>query len=93
MKILAFKLVSGEEVIARVNGQLDDKYLVSKAQVLQFQQVRPGQMALALVPWILSNPEASDIPIQMSNVITAVPPSEKVEKEYLAQTSNIMLME
>lgn len=97
MNVLSFKLVTGEEIVARVNSTEEDQsgkkisYLVSSAQVLQFQPTREGRMALALVPWTLSNPDLDDIRLPAVHVVTSFPPSADVEREYIRQTSKIAL--
>lgn len=93
MKVLSLKLLSGEELVARVVEQTATEFTVDSPQVLQFQQKGNGQLGLAFVPWTLSNPEASDIKIPTAMVMASFVPSPTVEKQYLAQTSRIALME
>lgn len=91
MNVLTLKLVSGEEVVVRMNGQEDGFYFVDYPQVIQVQKSSNGQLGLAFVPWMLSNPDASNVPIAISMVMSALPPSEQVEKQYITQTSKILL--
>ena len=103
--VLAFKLTSGEEVIAEVvehqvsrlseNTSLTNMngdYVVRRPHVLRFQPISPGQLGLAFVPWILSNPDIQNVVIFGKSLLA--PPFEisaEVEKQYLQQTSGIQL--
>lgn len=106
-KIMTFKMITGEEVIAEVvearsGSQLltEDSpafkgavtsYVVKRPHVLQFQPMGRGQLGLALVPWALSNPDIRNLEVPASAVLLAFDPSEEVEKQYLQQTSGISL--
>lgn len=104
-KVLAFKLVSGEEVVAEVLEEITSEsilveskssgevkaYVVRRPHILRFQQVAPGQIGLAFVPWTLSNPEIERLELPASAVLLSYEPSANVERQYLEQTSGISL--
>lgn len=93
MTVKSFKLISGEEVVATVVTTLNPTgYTLRKPHILQFQQVAPGQLGLAFIPWTLSNPDIDTVEIPTSAVISVFEPAAKVEKQYLEQTSGISLV-
>lgn len=92
--IKAFKLKSGEEIIARCDNHInvDDKYKLSKVRQIVIQPIGPGQMGLAFLPWIAT---AQDDEILLkANHLACDPfiPPENIEKEYLQQTTGIALV-
>jgi hypothetical protein len=91
MKVQSFKLVTGEEIVARVLDQTDTHFTIEQAQVLQFQPVGNGQLGLAFVPWALSNPDV-EVKLPVTAVVTNFNASTQVEKQYVSQTSKIALM-
>jgi hypothetical protein len=50
-----------------------------------------GQIGLAFVPWTLSNPTIEVLDVPASAVLLMFDPSERVETQYLEQTSGISL--
>jgi hypothetical protein len=50
-----------------------------------------GQIGLAFVPWTLSNPTIEVIEVPAAAVLLVFDPSERVETQYLEQTSGISL--
>ena len=105
MDIRAFKLTSGEEIIAGYVGHVAPsataygKIIVNRPRVINVQQVQPGQFGLALAPWMLSiggNDSGPDgeIALASQTVMTpsGVPVPAAIEKEYLKMTSGIQLV-
>lgn len=103
-KILAFKIVGGEEVVAEVveevgphvlteSGSVQNvaEYVVRRPHVLRMLPNGPGSMGLAFVPWTLSNPEIERLTIPASAVLLAFEPAAHVESQYIQQTSPIAL--
>ena len=105
-KILSFKTISGDEIVAEVVREVPTgnilaegsgastvaAYVLKRPHVLRFQPVAPGQLGLAFVPWTLSNPDITEITLSVKSLI-AEPfvPASNVEKQYLEQTSGIDL--
>lgn len=95
-QVLVFKMMSGEEVITKVNNttEMDGvilKYSVNRPHVLKFQQIAPGEVGLALVPWALSNPSIAKLDIPASSIMLVFEPDTNATKQYLEQTSGISL--
>ena len=103
-KILSFKTIGGEELVAEVvsevtSGIFGDSvkpiingYVLKRPHVLRFQPVAPGQLGLPFVPWTLSNPDISEITLPAKSLIAEpFAPAHRVEQQYLEQTSGIDL--
>lgn len=98
MSTMVYKLVDGSEVIAgsglselrEVIGDYS-KVTLTKPRVLQVSQdPRTGQIAAGLMPWLLSDPDAS-VDINHSHIMTCVPAPSDLERNYLQQTSGLDL--
>lgn len=90
-KIIAFKILSGEEIIGRIESDDEDTLTLSKARVIQMVQTGPQTMGMAMVPFMASNVDG-EIPFKKSAIITEpVTPSEESEKPYMQQTTSIAL--
>ncbi len=96
-KVLSFKIVGGEEVVAEVLNEKfsgTDKitsYTLKRPHILQFHQSGNGQVGLAFVPWTLSNPGIVSIEVPASAVILTFEPSLAVSDQYLQQVSGLSL--
>ena len=95
-EIISLKMLTGEEIVTELTGVQENLstgellfYNVRRPHVLQFQPMGHGQLGLAFVPWALSNPDIEHIEIPASSVIAKFSPADKVEKQYLQQTSSI----
>ena len=90
-EILSMKLISGEEIIGRVEENDDDYITLSKVRLIQMVQTGPQQMGMAMAPYLATNIDG-DIRIKQTAVMTApVAPSEDAEKPYIQQTTTIAL--
>ena len=97
MEITVVKLVSGEEVIGKLEEKTDDYIVLGNARSLMMQQGPDGQVGLGMVPFMPSadNPATdaeSDIKIY-SQFIMAKPMAipSPLEEAYLRSTSKIAL--
>ena len=102
-KILSFKTIGGEELVAEVVREVTGglfgsaeptitAYVLKRPHVLRFQPVAPGQLGLAFVPWTLSNPDLNEITLPTKSLIAdPFAPAHRVEQQYLEQTSGIDL--
>lgn len=86
MKTVLMKLLSGEEVIARENG--DGTY--SKARVLRFMPDGQGGAKAGLVPFLMAAPDAA-LPVNKGLVLTEIECPSDVEAAYIEATSDIVL--
>ena len=92
VKIL--KLITGEEVMARVSDDLTDGgglITLDKPMTLQpVQTNQQGQMGFALVPWLMSG-KSDKITISIEHVNEQDDPKDQAEKNYLAQVTGLSL--
>lgn len=90
MTIEIFKLVTGEELIAKVDdNSMCEMFTLSQPRVMQVMQTERG-MSAALVPWLLTNPDA-DVIIKGVHIIARAKCPDDVERSYLQQTSKLDL--
>ena len=97
ISVQGFKLVSGEEIIGRVDDRVSmvasDKYVIERPRVLIPQQMGNGQISLGMAPWIISAGE--DATHEISPDAVASGPFDvmkNIETEYLRQTTGIQLV-
>ena len=92
VKIL--KMITGEEVMARVSDDLTDGgglITLDKPMTLQpVQTNQQGQMGFALVPWLMSG-KSDKITISIDHVIAQDDPKDQAEKNYLANVTGLSL--
>ena len=92
VKIL--KLITGEEVMARVSNDLSDGGgLVTLDKPMTLQAVptnQQGQMGFALVPWLMSG-KSEKITISIDHIIAEDEASEQTNKNYLQVITGLSL--
>ena len=89
--VKVLKLITGEEVIARVST--DSSNLLTLEKPMTFQAVptnQQGQMGFALVPWLMSG-KSTKITISIDHVIAQDDPKDQAEKNYLANITGLTL--
>ncbi len=91
--VKVLKLITGEEVLARVSNDLSNGgglITLNKPMVLQSIPGQSGQMGAALIPLFMSGKNES-ITISMDHVIAQDEPKDKSEKNYLAAVTGLTL--
>ena len=89
--VKVLKLITGEEVIARVST--DSSNLLTLEKPMTFQAVptnQQGQMGFALVPWLISG-KSEKITISTDHVIAQDDPKDQAGKNYLENDSGLTL--
>lgn len=89
--VKAFKMISGEEVVAKVTHENTENYYVTKPLVLMATPQANGQMSIAMVPWMMTADADSELAIAKSAVGAVMSPSKQFADGYLQQTTNIAL--
>lgn len=85
--VVTIKLMNGEEVLGRFEGENDDELVVSRASVVAANP--DGKMGL--VPWLMSaSPEK--ISINKSTVVAYLPTVEEIAKVFAEATSSIQVV-
>ena len=90
VKIL--KLITGEEVIARVTEEENNLITLEKPMTLQMipPNTSTGQMGFALVPWMKAA-KNKKITISIEHILTEDEASEQTEKNYLQVVTGLSL--
>ena len=88
--VKVLKLITGEEVLARVE-QKDTMFILDKPLTLQaVPNQQTGQMGFVLVPWFISG-KNENITISIDHIIAQDEPNDKSEKNYLAAVTGLTL--
>lgn len=85
--IVSIKLITGEELIAKLVEEKDDFIKLSKPFALV-----PGQSGLGMMPWVLSVSPEANIKINMSTVILIHKTEEGISKQYVEQTTGLTMI-
>jgi len=90
VKIL--KLITGEEVIARVSTESSNLLTLEKPMTLQMipPNTSTGQMGFALVPWMKAA-KNDKTTISIEHIIAEDEASEQTEKNYLQVVTGLSL--
>ena len=90
--VKVLKLITGEEVLARVSNDLsngDGLITLNKPMTLQaVPGQQPGQMGFALVPWLMSG-KNEKITISIDHVMAQDEAKPEVEKHYLESVNTL----
>lgn len=91
-EIIALKLVTGEEVIGEVKETLDKSgaILLIKPRVITIMRSPDGRQGLGLVPFSMSNMDAT-VSFSKDHVMCQLEPMKQVVDVYLQETSGIQL--
>lgn len=84
--IVTIKLTSGEELVARLNNELEDQYELSKPVVLTM-----SPQGIAMVPYLITVSPTQDVRLA-KNVVTVIASTDKAAADqYLQGTTGIAL--
>lgn len=98
MEVKSFKMITGEEVVARLIST--NSTLGLTPQVISYKMESPlvlsvhqqgGRVGLGFMPWTLSNPDLGEVDVPASAVVITFKPSDVIEKQYMQETSKIAL--
>lgn len=87
--VKVLKLITGEEIVARVTYERD-LITLDRPMSLQTMAGQGGQMGVVLVPWLMSA-KGEKITISITHVLAQDDPQEQAEKNYLSQISGLTL--
>ena len=90
--VKVLKLITGEEVIARVSKEHSDLLTLEKPMTLQMipPNTSTGQMGFALVPWIKAA-KNDKTTISIEHVLVTDEASDQTEKNYLQLVTGLSL--
>ncbi len=84
--VVSMKLASGEEIVARYVNLIGTDYIVQHPMVLIARQE-----GLGLAPFMFSVKPAEKFKFAVNNVLCAMPTEEGLAKQYMSQTSGLIL--
>ena len=90
--VKVLKLITGEEVIARVTEEENNLITLEKPMTLQMipPNTSTGQMGFALVPWMKAA-KNKKVTISIEHILTEDEASEQTEKNYLQVVTGLSL--
>jgi len=91
-EIKTLKMVSGEEVLCKVNEIDEDSgvFTIESPLVLQVMPTPQGGFGLGLIPWIHSQ-RSGEIEVSVSQIMCLATPDKEVQDGYLSQISGIKI--
>lgn len=91
-EIRLYKLTTGEEIIGRLVSEDEDTVVLGKLRILAVHQAAPGQMGVALIPWMVGIPE-NDVKIYKKEIVGESNESlpKQLEDNYIQNTSSLAL--
>lgn len=85
--VVTLKMVGGDEVIGRLADERTDTYIELTKPLL----VMMAQQGFGLVPYVLTAGPDAKVKVDRSHVITVVKTVEGVAKEYMKQTTGLVV--
>jgi hypothetical protein len=89
-EVRIYKMISGEEVLARVTDIDDENMEFEKPRAIQVVGVQDGGLQISLIPWVITDPDGTQ-PVKKSSVMTTPLLTEALEKSYIAETTSIAM--
>lgn len=84
--IVTIKVLGGDEVVGRLVAEIDNDFIINKPHVVMM-----GQQGFGLAPYVLTAGPDYKTTIKQEHVVCIVKTYEGVAKEYIKQTSGIMV--
>ena len=89
--VKVLKLITGEEVIARVSEERSDLITLEKPMTLQMvPPTSTGQVGFALVPWMKAA-KNDKVTISIEHILVTDEASDQTEKNYLQVVTGLSL--
>ena len=89
--VKVLKLITGEEVIARVSRESSNLLILDKPMILQMMPAnQQGQVGFAIVPWLMAG-NSEKITISIEHILAEDVVKSEVEKNYLANVTGLTL--
>jgi hypothetical protein len=89
--VKVLKLITGEEVIARISTESSNLIILDKPMILQMMPAnQQGQVGFAIVPWLMAG-NSERITISTEHILAEDVVKSEVEKNYLANVTGLTL--
>jgi hypothetical protein len=83
--VVSIKIINGDEIIARYEGEDTDTVTVNRPLALTM-----GQGGLGMIPWIFLG-DAETVTLQKSHVFFVIPSKKDAADQYIQGTTGIAL--
>lgn len=91
MDIINFKMVNGDELIAKMNSETSEHFVIDNPRALQFQDHGDGRVGAAFVPAIVLGKDTGIILYKSAISMYTNHINPEYEKHYLQSVSGIQL--
>lgn len=91
--IVTIKLISGEELLAKIERVDQEGYEVRKPLVMNLVQV-PGsatQAGVVFVPFLISSDEKEPVYLEKRNIVAIAKPNKEAQRGYVKNTTGLDL--
>jgi hypothetical protein len=89
--VKVLKLITGEEVIARISTESSNLLILEKPMTLQIMPAnQQGQVGFAIVPWLMAG-NSEKITISTEHILAEDVVKSEIEKNYLANVTGLTL--
>lgn len=85
-EVISLKLISGEEILAKLVEETDTEYKISKPLVLSV-----GQQGLGMIPFLFTVNPDKDLKISKSSVIVVTNTDKQFADQYLQGITGIAM--
>lgn len=85
--VVSLKLVGGDEIVGRLQDERTDTYI----ELLRPLLVVMAQQGFGMIPYVLTAGPDAKVSIDRGHIIACVKTIDPVSKEYMKQTSNIVI--
>ena len=87
--VMTFKLMSGEEVIAKVSKIVDEKYI----ELSEPLSVAPGPQGMGLVPSVFTSEADVPVVLNTNNITMYTLTADAVKMKYIETTTGLKIPE
>ena len=89
--VKVLKLITGEEVIARISTESSNLLILDKPMILQMMPAnQQGQVGFAIVPWLMAG-NSERITISTEHILAEDDVKPEIGKNYLANVTGLSL--
>jgi hypothetical protein len=88
--VVAIKLSTVEEIIAKVVEVGADSLTLSRVRVVLPQMISPTELGMQLLPWVVTEPD-TNIRLHEDYMLVVVKINNDTAKQYLQNTTSILL--
>jgi hypothetical protein len=89
--IIIIKLITGEEIIAKLIDNAGSKITISKPCLLGLMQGPGGQANVGIAPWCLGISESDGIEVESSKWIFLSKARKEAKDQYMRATSSLQI--